>query len=206
MRLGFFGGSFDPPHRGHRAIALAAADRFDLDCVLFAPTGLQPLKLGGAHASYTDRLAMVRLVAASDGRFVASEIDAPRTDGRANYTVDALATLQRNHPEASIYSIVGADSFLELPRWRDAHRLLQLAEWIVVTRPGSSLADLHTLPISAEELCRTHVVDTVMDEVSATELRERLERGEPCLGLLPPDVEHYIEEHGLYGFNSRQSS
>ena len=206
MRLGFFGGSFDPPHRGHMAIARAAADAFKLERVLFAPTGLQPLKPGGAQASYEDRLAMVELVTANDDGFIASDVDHPRADGRANYTVDALSTLARLGEKAAIYSIVGADSFLELPRWREAHRLLRLAEWIVSTRPGFDLGSLNKLSLSAEELRRVHVLDAVMDEVSATELRLRLGRGEACFGLLTPEVRAYIGSRGLYGFAAGQEA
>src|SRR5580698_4252134 len=98
MRVALFGGSFDPPHHGHIAIATAAADVFDLDTVLFAPVGRQPLKTDGASASFADRLAMVELACGSDGRFADSDLDTPRDDGRPNYTVDTLASLQEAMP------------------------------------------------------------------------------------------------------------
>ncbi len=122
-RIALFGGSFDPPHRGHLAIARAAADTFSLTQVLFTPTARQPLKPTGAHAPYPDRLAMVTLACAEANahlqapRFTASTLDAPRPDGRPNYTVDTLTTLQQQNPEAELFAIAGADSFLDLPRW-----------------------------------------------------------------------------------------
>jgi nicotinate-nucleotide adenylyltransferase len=119
MRVALFGGSFDPPHHGHTAIAAAAADVFDLDQVLFAPVGRQPLKPEGAPASFADRLAMVELACRTDPRFAVSDLDAPRSDGSPNYTVQTLTTLQEAMPDARLFNLVGADSFLNLPRWRE---------------------------------------------------------------------------------------
>jgi nicotinate-nucleotide adenylyltransferase len=193
MRIALFGGTFDPIHRGHLAIAKAAADAFGLDEVLFAPAGRQPLKPEGSTAGFEDRIAMTKLACAADGRFVASELDAPRLDGTPNYTVDTLETLRRARPEAELFVLVGMDSFLDLPRWHEPERLLKLAEWIVVSRPGFELDKSQTGE-------RVHVLNTVHEDVSATELRERLERGEDCADVLPAGVMEYIREHGLYGF------
>jgi nicotinate-nucleotide adenylyltransferase len=112
--------------------------------------------------------------------------------------VDTLATLQRQMPGATLFSIVGADSFLSLPQWRLPHRLLELAEWIVISRPGSPLDNLSSLQLSPEEAARVHRIDTVHEDVSATELRRRLAAGEDCTGLLTPAVAAYIRRHGLY--------
>ena len=196
MRLALFGGTFDPIHRGHLAIARAAVDAFALDTILFAPTGRQPLKTGGASASFADRLAMTRLACAeADSRFQASGVDAPREDGAPNYTVDTLATLRALHPEATLYNLVGLDSFLDLPRWREPNRLLALAEWIVVSRPGYTL-DLS--PYTEGQRARVHPLNTVWEEVSATLLRDRLRLGEPCDDLLPASATAYIAQHQLY--------
>jgi nicotinate-nucleotide adenylyltransferase len=197
MRVALFGGSFDPIHRGHVAIAKAAADAFELDRVLFAPAGRQPLKPEGASAGFVDRVAMARLACAGDRRFAASEVDAPRGDGAPNYTVDTLAALGREMPAATLFVIAGMDSFLELPRWREPERLLELAEWIVVSRPGFKLQEL-TGGLGSRG--RVHLLGGVHEDVSATELRERLERGEDCADVLPAGVMEYIREHGLYGF------
>ena len=94
MRIAFFGGSFDPPHRGHLAIARAAIERLALDTVWMAPVGVQPLKPGGFSTSFADRLAMVELAAAGDPRIVPSAIDAPRSDGQPNYTIDVLTAIK----------------------------------------------------------------------------------------------------------------
>jgi len=198
MRVALFGGTFDPPHRGHLGAATAAAQAFQLDRVLFAPVGVQPLKEGSTCTPYFHRLAMVELACAIDSRFQPSTIDSPRSDGTPNYTVDTLASLQRQMPEATLFCLVGADSFLSLPQWRQPHRLLELAEWIVISRPGSPLGDLSSLQLTPEQLERVHTIETLHDDVSATELRARLAAGEDCTGLLPPAVAEYIRRHNLY--------
>jgi nicotinate-nucleotide adenylyltransferase len=198
MRVALFGGSFDPPHHGHIAIATAAADAFELDSVLFAPTGHQPLKPEGASASFDDRLAMVGLVCRQDPRFAVSNLDSPRPDGMPNYTVETLTMLKEMLPEAKLFNLVGADSFLDLPRWRLPERLLELAEWIVVSRPGFPIGSLLELGLTPNQRGRIHLLQTVHEDVAATNLRERLEAGDPCADLLPPPVVAYIREHRLY--------
>jgi nicotinate-nucleotide adenylyltransferase len=196
MRVSLFGGSFDPPHLGHIAIALAAARTFAVDRVLFAPVGRQPLKRDALIASYTDRLAMVDLVCAEHPDLLAaSELDHPRPDGLPNYSVDTLSQLRRAYPSAEIFSLIGADAFADIARWRDPKTLLSLAQWIVVTRPGATLASLSPLP---EAKGRIHLLDTVHLDISATEVRRRLAAGLPCDDLVPAPVLRYIEQHDLY--------
>lgn len=198
MRVALFGGSFDPPHHGHIAIAAAAADVFDLDSVLFAPAGRQPLKTEGVAAPFAARLAMVELACLADLRFAASDLDAPRQDGAPNYTVETLTRLKESMPDVRLFNLVGADSFLDLPRWRDPERLLELAEWIVVSRPGFPLADLSTLGLTALQRGRVHLLQTIHEDVAATNLRERLEAGDRCADVLAPAVSEYIQTHNLY--------
>lgn len=210
MRAGFFGGTFDPPHCGHLAVAQAAAEKFSLDTIFFAPAGNQPLKPGGAHASFADRLAMVELLCAAPGgnpgkgRFVTSIVDAPREDGQPNYTIDTLhrlrAGLKEQSPDCGVelFVIVGADSFLDLRRWKEPEALLHSAQWIVVSRPGSSLDDLAPLSLTSEERESVHLLEDVSEPASATEIRERLQAGLDCSALLTPEVYRYIREHRLY--------
>lgn len=221
MRIGFFGGSFDPPHLGHLAVGRAAADAFQLDRVLFAPTARQPLKPDGASASFADRLAMVTLLCKAGeatspsgpaglpgqrpGRtvFEPSPLDAPLPDGSPNYTVDTLARLRRQClPEDHILVIVGADAFLELRRWRDPDTLLSLAEWIVVSRPGFSLRQLHSLTLSTQQQERVHLLEQVHETASATGIRALLGQEvhiSDAEQLLPSSVLAYIRSHHLYG-------
>jgi nicotinate-nucleotide adenylyltransferase len=211
MRVAFFGGTFDPIHRGHLRLAAAAADAFALDRVFFAPVGQQPLKSEGSIASFEDRLAMISLAIASDDlpasnlqpptcNFLVSNLDAPHPDGTPNYTVDTLAALVLEYPTASLFVLTGADSFLDLRRWRSPDRLLALAEWIVVNRPEFPLteAQLAPLALTPVQRSRVHLLTSVHEDVSATELRRRLHVGDPCPGLLPPTVAAYIQSHHLY--------
>ncbi len=198
MRVALFGGSFDPPHRGHMALARAAADSFALDLVLFAPAGRQPLKKASTGASYPQRLAMVALACAEDPRFAVSELDAPHPDGGPNYTVDTLIRLQTLFPDAQRFNLAGADSFLTLGRWREPLRMLDLAEWIVVSRPGFPLIEPEGLLLNEHQRSRIHLLDSVHEDVAATGLRERLRKGDPCTDLLPPLVSGYITQQALY--------
>jgi nicotinate-nucleotide adenylyltransferase len=204
MRVAFFGGTFDPIHLGHLRIAAAAADCLLLDRVLFAPVGEQPLKPGGSAASFADRLEMVRLAidgySGGDARFAVSTLDAPRADGRPNYTVDTIEALADEHPGAELFILTGADSFLDLRRWRSPDRLLSLTEWIVVSRPDFPVteADLARVVPKREQRARVHLLTDMHEDISATELRRRMGSGESCGGLLPAAVAAYIEEHELY--------
>ena len=203
MRIALFGGTFDPPHRGHIAIARAAADRFELDRVLFAPAGKQPLKTATPGAEYADRLAMVHIAAKnSDPRFFSSSIDGPRADGSANYTVDTLSHLgnelaAEDAEENDLFCIVGADAFLDIRRWRQPELLLELADWIVVSRPGFSLADLSPLQLTPLQHRHVHLLEGIAEDVSATQLREALRNGQDVDADLAPGVAEYIRQHHL---------
>jgi len=200
MRLGFFGGSFDPPHRGHLTVALAAAKRFGLERVLLAPTARQPLKPEGPVATFGDRLEMVRLLCKGSAGLEASAVDAPVADGLPNYTIDTLGRLRRTlGTEDVIFFIVGVDAFLGLRRWRAPAELLAVAEWIVVTRPGFAVERLAELALNEAQRARMHLLDGVAEEVSATQIREALREGRDCAGLLSPAVLAYIRERRLYG-------
>lgn len=217
MRIAFFGGSFDPPHRGHVAIATAAADRLGLDEVLVAPTASQPLKRGRATAGYADRLALVRLACAADARLVPSELDAARADGRHNYTYDTLLALKGSlDAHTKLFCLLGADSFHTLKHWHRAAELLLLCDFVVATRPGYDLDDLHSrLPEGVAIAGRVDGGDVVEvklgastlyllrdleEDVSATVLREALADGDTAMSdaMLPPLVAEYIRDHGLY--------
>jgi nicotinate-nucleotide adenylyltransferase len=203
MRIALFGGTFDPPHRGHIAIAKAAADAFSLDRIFFAPTGKQPLKTTAPAASFEDRFAMVDIATSTDMRFSASLIDAPRMDGGPNYTVDALSRLGNlmaieDATSSTMHCITGADAFLDLRRWRQPELLLELAEWIVVSRPGFSLRDLRPLALTPHQLARVHILDNIHEDISSTCLREALQAGLNIDDLLAPGVANYIHQHHLY--------
>lgn len=149
LRIAFFGGSFDPPHLGHLAVARAARDAFHLDAVLFAPVGSQPLKPEGPAAGFEDRVAMTRLAIADEPGFAVSLIDAPKPEPvpgptplsapnyTPNYTFDTLERLRASlSPDSNLYCLMGADSFFSLCRWHRAAELPFIASLIVASRPG----------------------------------------------------------------------
>jgi nicotinate-nucleotide adenylyltransferase len=200
MRVGLFGGSFDPPHRAHLAIAETVRDRFALDRVLLAPAAAQPLKPDGAHASFADRLRMVELLCEGARGIEASIIDGPQPDGAPNYTIN---TLRRMRDQLSvgteIFVIVGADAFLDISRWKDPDALLNAARWIVVSRPGFDLHQLETLQLTAKQRARIETLSNVAIPVSATEVRDQLSESDKTSSLVPPKVLEYIRAHHLYG-------
>ena len=142
-RIAFFGGSFDPPHCGHLAVARAARNALGLDQVLFAPVGTQPLKPHGPTASFDERLAMTRLAIAGEAGFAISLADAPAPQGTANYSIDTLMRLRSELPRADkLFCLMGADSFLGLRHWHRGAEIPFVAPLIVASRPGQSLEDL----------------------------------------------------------------
>jgi nicotinate-nucleotide adenylyltransferase len=144
-RVAFFGGSFDPPHLGHLAVAHAARVGLELDLVLFAPVGAQPLKSNGAAASFEDRLAMTRLAIAGEPGFEVSLADAPNTTGEPNYSLETLERLRVElGPACKLYFLMGADSFLSLRQWHRASEIPFAAPLIVASRPGQQLEDVRT--------------------------------------------------------------
>lgn len=200
MRVGFFGGSFDPPHRGHLVVARAAAEAYGLERVLLAPTALQPLKRGGAEATFAQRMEMVELLCAGAEGMEASDVDGPQPDGAPNYTIDTLERLRRRLPPgAELFVVMGADSFLTVRQWRRPEDLLAAAEWIVVSRPGFDVRSLEGLGLSEAQRERVHLLGGVEEPVSATEVRARLHAHESCEGLVPAAVLGYIRAEHLYG-------
>ena len=200
MRIGYFGGSFDPPHGGHLLVARAARERFGLDEVWLVPTGRQPLKPEGSVAPFEDRLAMTALLCAGEEGMRPLALDAPLPEGQPNYTADTLAALRESLPAgAELFAIVGADAFLGLPKWHKAAQLFGLAEWIVVSRPGFALGQIETMPMVLDQPARVHLLDGIADPTSATDLRARLRAQVPCEELLPGAVCRYIRARGLYG-------
>jgi nicotinate-nucleotide adenylyltransferase len=226
MRIGFFGGSFDPPHRGHIALALAAADRFALDRVLLAPAGLQPLKERQTATAFAHRYAMTALAAQADPRLCPSLLDAPLPD-RPNYTVETLTRLRDSLQVAggqdTLFALVGADSALEIGRWWRPDRLLTLCDWIVAARPGHAVGDIAAavaaaLPsgVQAEqaydpvhgaylrlrnsygERSNLWALPEVQETVSATSLRADIRNGAWDEALAPPPVVEYVRKTGLY--------
>lgn len=151
-RVAFYGGSFDPPHVGHLAVARAARDVMRLDTVLFAPVGAQPLKPQGASAEFADRVAMTRLAVAGEPGFELSLADMPKASGEPNYTLETLQALKAEiGPEGALFCLMGADAFAGLKSWHGATAIPFAAHLIVASRPGQPLERLgEELPAGLE--------------------------------------------------------
>lgn len=196
-RVGVFGGTFDPIHYGHLAIAAEARWACDLAQVLFVVAAQQPLKARGHVATPQQRLDMVRLACADEPAFMASDIElhAPTP----SYTVATLQTLrQQLAANQELWFILGADALRELPRWHEAQRLIKLAQIVVVGRPGATM-DLESLDARLPGLReRTTVLEGPHLAISSTALRERLAEQRPVRYQLPDAVRDYINQHQLY--------
>ena len=200
MRLGILGGSFNPPHHGHLALARAAAAAHRLDTVLLVVAGSPPHKPSGL-APATHRLAMVELAVAGEIGLEASDLELCRA-GRT-YTYETLEELHRLHPAAELFFIVGGDSLRDLPAWRHPERILRLCRVVVIDRPGVDVRlSAEDLPLSSTTALERLERDRVPMEpcpLSSTQIRERLAVGEPVDDHVAPSVLGYIREHGLYG-------
>jgi nicotinate-nucleotide adenylyltransferase len=188
VRIGIFGGSFDPVHVGHLIVAAEAHRLLALDQVRLIPAGRQPLKPDAAAAPAADRLAMLRLAIDGDRRFVLDDREIRRVG--PSYTADTLRELRSEYPADRLCLLVGADAAEELPAWRDATAIPTLAEVIVLSRPG-------TAPVPHPLVTRVVRVPAV--EISASLVRDRCRRGESIRYLVPDAVAAYIAERRLYG-------
>ena len=192
MRLGFFGGSFNPPHVGHLAVAEACREGAALDRVVWVPAAVSPHKTGRADvASGADRLALVEAAIEGNRGFEASAAEIER--GGASYTVDTLRALRQRHPADDLFWIVGGDSLASFATWREPREILRLARLVAYPRPG---ADLTAVPDWVME--RTTLVDAPTLDVSSTALRARLASGASARYLVPDAVLREIRARGLY--------
>lgn len=187
MRVGIFGGTFDPVHVGHLAIANAALESIPLDRVLFVPARRAPLKEHGPVAGEADRLAMLQLAVAGEPRFSVSRIELDREG--PSYTVD---TLERLAGADELFLILGGDALAALPRWKDPDRIATLATLVVAERPGA--------PERAGNARNASILafDAPRLDISSRELRARAARGRSLRYLVPDPVWRHIEGRGLY--------
>ena len=195
-RLGLFGGSFNPPHVGHLIVAETAADALGLDRVVWVPAATSPHKQGDPSlAAAADRLAMARLATEGNPRFEVSDREVERAG--VSYTVDTVAAVAAERPEADLVLLVGGDSLAGFASWREPRRILAHARLAVYARPG---ADLAAVPgwVSA----RTTRVDAPLLATSSTQIRADLAAGTSVRYRVPEAVRSYIEARGLYGTNA----
>ncbi|MEI6668528.1 MAG: nicotinate-nucleotide adenylyltransferase [Acidobacteriota bacterium] len=213
-RTGVLGGTFDPIHLGHLAVAHQARRLLGLDRILLIPSLSPPHRASGPAASPFHRFAMVAIAAASDPYLVASDVELGRPG--PSYTSDTLRRLHAAGYDAlQIFFLTGADAFAEIATWREYPDVLSLAHFVVTSRPGTSVATLparlpdlttrmETVSIAApstrtEVSPRVFLLDIPTPDVSSTDIRSRILDGRSIAGMVPPAVETHIRRHGLYG-------
>ncbi|WP_297361720.1 nicotinate-nucleotide adenylyltransferase [Mycetocola sp.] len=191
-RVGVMGGTFDPIHNGHLVAASEVAQSFDLDEVIFVPTGRPWHKNVVTPAEH--RYLMTVVATASNPRFTVSRVDVDREG--TTYTIDTLRDLHEARPTAELFFISGADAIEQILSWKDADELWSLAHFVAVSRPG------HTLNISGLPQQDVSLLEVPALAISSTDCRSRVSRGFPVWYLVPDGVVQYITKHHLYRSNA----
>jgi nicotinate-nucleotide adenylyltransferase len=188
LRLAIYGGTFDPVHDAHLALAREAVRECGLDRVLFIPAAHPPHKAGTTRASYEDRYRMVELACAGEPRFMPSRLEEGEERSYSIRTIEkVLASIE---PGSELYFLIGADAFAEIRTWRCWRDVVRLVQFVVVSRPGH----LYDVPPGA----RVHGLESLDMPVSSSEIRQRLAAGDYSVPV-PPTVLAYIRQHRLYG-------
>ena len=188
LRIGVMGGTFDPIHHGHLVAASEAADAFDLDEVIFVPTGNPGNKK--VISSSENRYLMTVIATAANPRFKVSRVDIDRPG--VTYTIDTLTELSRQYPDADLFFISGADAIAQILAWKEVDSIWPLAHFVAVTRPG------HILELPDVKEAKISQLEVPALAISSTAIRERAEVGKPIWYLVPDGVVQYIAKHKLY--------
>ncbi len=191
MRIGIFGGMFNPPHIAHLIAGERAAEEFELDRLLFIVGNQPPLKPVADLASGTHRLAMTTLATEGNPVFEASGIELER-DGKS-YTVDTLRELKRDFPDAELYLFIGMDNLASFKSWHDYEEIFKLTKVVAMSRPTHEVG-----AVDPYILKQVQVMPIPLLEISSTEVRERVRNGMTIQYLVPEAVRRYINESGLY--------
>lgn len=193
MRIGILGGTFDPPHIAHLALAHSAIDQLQLDELIFMPVARNPLK-HKPIATSKQRLAMTELLIENEPKMAVSNLEIVR--GGQSYAVDTLAELQAAQP-AEYWFIVGADALKDLKQWKNPDKLLKLCRLAAAIRPPQTEADLRAR-IPDEYKDRIDVISMDAMDVASFEIRDRLARNKPLSNMLPERILQYIRQNDLY--------
>jgi len=223
MNIGLFGGTFDPIHRGHTALALAAKEQFGLSQIHIVAANVPPHKQKRPLTPYLHRYTMVALATAEEKSFVPSILEAPGSDGGqtgTNYSIDTVLRLKQQLKNSDrLFFLIGIDAFRDIAQWHQAEDLFRECEFIVASRPGYSLADvanalpekLRPAPAVTKPFVKqpakgdlvltgatVRLLESTHHDISATKVREAIEAGKPLGRLLDPSVASYIKKTGLY--------
>jgi nicotinate-nucleotide adenylyltransferase len=195
MRLGLFGGTFDPIHQGHLILAEQCRESCRLDRVWFVVTGAPPHK-AGERTAVAHRLEMVRIAIAGHSAFAVSEIEASRPG--PHYSVETLEAIRRDQPTDEMFFLIGGDSLADLPSWREPARIAQLATIVVCNRPAVDSGEPTHLPNFGPDAHPLMAVAIPPIGIASSDLRQRLAEGRSIRYMVPRGVEAYIEVQGLY--------
>ena len=193
-RIGVYGGTFDPVHNAHLSIARAAMEHANLDRLLFVVSARPPHKRRGPYATAEQRYAMVEAALSGEPRMEASRLEMDRNG--ISYTDATLTELKRVHPHSALYLIIGLDSLIDLPRWKNMPTILELARLLVVPRPERR-------PVPTELDGRYDLLPFTKTRLSSTEIRRRVAAGDSIDDLAPPAVVALIRREGIYHADAR---
>ncbi len=198
--IGILGGTFNPVHMGHLIAAQSAAESYDLSKVLFIPCSTPPHKGRSSLASTEHRLAMLGAAIEGNLRFEICDLEVRR--GGPSYTIDTVRKLRCQHPHCPLHFIIGADTLVELHLWKDIDELLTLCRFVTLARPGTPVDQIQPRDLGLDppwperllkDVCRGPAVS-----ISSSDIRHRLAEGMSVRYLVPPEVEMYVLEHGIY--------
>jgi nicotinate-nucleotide adenylyltransferase len=196
VKLGIFGGTFDPPHLGHLILAENARDQLQLDRVLWVVAGQSPLKQDRSLTPAPIRVALVQATIAGNPAFALSRVDLDRP--APHFTIDTLKLLGADFPSAELYFLMGEDSLRDLPRWKDPVEIIRLARLVVSQRPGAEM-DLSEIE-SAVPGVSTRVcwLNAPQLEIASSDIQQRVREGRTVRYMLPQAVEEIVRQEGLY--------
>ena len=200
MKIGIFGGSFDPVHIGHLIIAEHVLETFGLDQLLFVPAAQSPHKLNPPAATPKQRIEMLKLAIGGHSQFDVSPIEIDR--GEISYTIDTLDGLSDIYPGHQMFLVLGADAIAKFDRWRQPEKILESCQLIVCHRGGYGSPDFSALERVANEtqlkMIKQHVADCPMIEISSSDIRNRISEARSIRFLTPRAVEKYIQTNNIY--------
>jgi nicotinate-nucleotide adenylyltransferase len=198
MRIGVFGGTFDPIHLGHLRVAEEVAEHYRLERVIFIPSGIPPHRQQ-PETSATHRLCMVRCALSGNANFATSPVELQRPG--KSYTIDTLAKLAQLHPNAEFYLIIGADQMLKLKKWYQSEQLFEYCKIVAVSRPGTPLPEIQAkmaADFSTAALQHISFFPVSALDISSTEIRKKIRQHKSIRYLIPLKVRQYIDLHHLY--------
>jgi nicotinate-nucleotide adenylyltransferase len=196
MRIGVFGGAFDPVHTGHLILAEQGREQGRLDQVWFVPAARHPFKAESTAAPFDRRVEMLNLAIAGHAAFRVDEIEKNRPG--LSYTADTLDDLQRQHPDDELFLLVGSDALPDLPKWHAPQRIVRAATLVVMERPGFPMLSVEELQVAIGEPLQLQKVDVPLIDLSSRDIRKRVSQGRSIRYMLPRAVEVYIGEKRLY--------